>query len=193
MEIITTAPRRSGRWVRILINLFLALTLLVGIALLVPTALGLQRQVITENSMSGSISLGSVVFSEMVPVADLRVGDVITYLPPPESGIDQLVTSRIVSITGDVIRTKGDAVSEADPWLLTLSSPSQARVKYDVPYVGYVFIAFQGRGFLMLLIGLPTAALVLAGLLQLLGALRRRSQHSAAAQTPSQTLARDRG
>lgn len=172
---IYTVPRRSGRVSRVVVNVFFAVALLAGIGVLLPSAFGLERHVVTGDSMDGSIGNGSVVYSEVVPVADLRVDDVITYLPPPGSGVDHLVTSRIVSIQGDHVRTKGDAVSETDPWVLTLSGPSQSRVTYEVPYLGYLFLALQDRAMRLLLVGLPSAALLLTALLHLRGPRRRGS------------------
>ena len=64
----------------------------------VPGLLGLDRYVITGGSMSGTFERGALVFERQVPVSDLRVGDIITYLPPSESGLTELVTHRIVSI-----------------------------------------------------------------------------------------------
>ena len=124
--------------------------------------------------MGGSLGVGAVAFEEVVPVADLRVGDVITYQPPADSGVDNLVTHRIVSIEGDVYRTRGDANSDADPWTFQLTSTSQSRVSFSVPYVGYVFLAIQDRTMRMLLIGLPAAAIALVSLGQLLRNRRRR-------------------
>lgn len=174
MEISTTSSRRSGRLGRLLVNVFCTLTTLLGVAFLVPTAMGLERYVINGSSMSGSIELGSVVFAEVVPVSELQVGDVITYMPPPESGIDHLVTHRIISIDQGAFVTKGDANAQADPWKFRLDQPEQARVEYDVPYVGWVFLTLQDRNLRMLLIGLPAGIIALVSLVQLVGALRRR-------------------
>ena len=135
-------PRRRGQ---ILVNLACVLVMLLAVAFIVPAAFGYQRYVITGSSMEGSLGLGSVAFEEVVPVADLEVGDVITYQPPADSGVDHLVTHRIVSIEGDVYRTQGDANADVDPWTFQLTSTSQSRVSYSVPYVGYVFIALQDR------------------------------------------------
>ena len=51
--------------------------------MLLPGLLGYQRYVITSGSMTGTYDRGSVVFDKVVPVADLQVGDAITYTPPP--------------------------------------------------------------------------------------------------------------
>ena len=68
--------------------------------MILPGLFGYQRYVITSGSMTGTYDRGSVVFADVVPVSDLRVGDVITYTPPPGSGPDGLVT--IASPRSDV-------------------------------------------------------------------------------------------
>ena len=47
---------------------------------------GIQRYVIVSGSMTGTYDRGSVVFDQVVPVASLKVGDVITYRPPAGAG-----------------------------------------------------------------------------------------------------------
>ena len=81
-------------------------------------------------SMTGTYDRGTLVLDEVVPVADLKVGDVITYLPPSGAGPDHLITHRIAWIGKDptggrVFRTKGDANQVADPW--TFRSPARRR------------------------------------------------------------------
>jgi signal peptidase I len=176
VEIATTHRRRQHRSGRILVNLLCASVMLLAVGFIVPAALGFQRYVITGSSMGGSLGVGAVAFEEVVPVNDLRVGDVITYQPPADSGIDHLVTHRIVSIQGDVYRTKGDANADTDPWTFQLTSTSQSRVSFAVPYLGYVFIALQDRLLRMILIGIPASVVALISLVQLIGAVRRRPE-----------------
>jgi signal peptidase len=126
--------------------------------------------------MTGTINYGSVTYERVVPVGDLRVGDIITYQPPPGSGIDHQVTHRIVAINGDVFRTKGDAVPQRDPWKFKLTSDRQARVVFAVPYLGYPLIWLADRGTRMLVIGLPAALIGLMAAAQLVGALRRKPE-----------------
>ena len=149
--------------------------------MLLPAAFGLQRYVITGESMTGVYDRGSVVFAEVVPVSELRVGDVITYEPPAAAGVDGLITHRIVAIAEDprrrpVLRTKGDANESRDPWRFRLETSEQARVVADVPYVGYAFAALGIREVRMTLIGIP--ALVIA--LSLLAGLWRDAGEEAA-------------
>jgi signal peptidase len=151
----------------VLSYLIVAAGLSLAATMLVPPALGMQRYVVTGGSMDGTYDRGSIVFDNEVPVSELAVDDVITYRPPPEAGIDGLVTHRIVSIRdqgteGPFFRTKGDANESVDPWRFTLDQPTQARVAFHVPYVGYALAALSVREVRMLVIGLPALLIAIA-------------------------------
>ena len=162
-------------WVRKTIS---ALTLVMMIGALVlaaililPTLLGYERYVIVSGSMEPTIPVGAVIYDEVVPVDDIETGDIITFVPPPEYGIDDPVTHRVVevSIAGEntshpgarLFRTKGDANEDPDAWKMVLDGPEQARYVRHIPYVGYVYMALRVRWVQVLIIGLP--ALGLAG------------------------------
>lgn len=174
MEITPQDQPRKGRFGRILFNLVCTAVSLLAIAFILPAAFGLERYVIAGGSMTGSISRGSVVFEEVVPVTDLQVGDVITYMPPADSGIDNLVTHRIFSIKGDAYRTKGDANPKSDPWTFELTASTQPRVAADVPHVGYAILALQDPDTRKLVIGGPAVLIALFALKDLILGLRRR-------------------
>ncbi len=134
----------------------------VVLTILVPALFGFRRYVITGGSMTGTIDKGSVVYSRLTPTQDLKVGDIITFVPP---GYVEPVTHRIIAITHDssgkrVFSTKGDFNKVADPWKIYLNQPEQARCVFHIPYIGYVLAALAIRQVRMILIGLP--ALVIA-------------------------------
>lgn len=54
---------------------------------------------------------------EIVPYGEqtVRIGDVILFLPPEG---EQLIVHRVISITSEGIRTRGDNNTNNDPWLL---------------------------------------------------------------------------
>lgn len=160
-------------------NALVVLTILACAAWIAPSLFGYERYVITGGSMSGTFEKGSLAFEKRVPVADLAKGDVITYLPPPDSGVTNLVTHRIRGIEpGEdgalVYTTKGDANPEADPWHFQLAEPTQPVVQQVVPLLGYVFIALADRGTRMLLIGGPAALVALLALAELVRGIRDR-------------------
>ncbi len=141
----------------------LAVAALVVLLVLVPAVLGLQRYVITGGSMTGTIDKGSLVYSRLTPVGRLKVGDIVTFVPPDYASP---ITHRIISIgrgqNGQrIFRTKGDFNKVADPWRVTFSHPLLARCVYHVPYLGYLLAAFTFRPVRLLLIGLP--AILIAG------------------------------
>ena len=160
-------PSRAGAAARSAAATVLTVAAVVlAAAVLVPAVAGLQRYVITSGSMTGTYDRGSVVYGRAVPVASLRVGDVITYAPPAGEGPGGLVTHRIVRIHERrdgtrVFRTRGDANSADDPWRFELHQPTQARVVASVPYVGFAIAALADRHVRMAVIGLPALLIAL--------------------------------
>ena len=175
--------RRVGR---VISALLLAAGLLFGLLLVVPALMGFQRYVIVSGSMAGTYDRGSLVLDQVVDVAALKTGDVITYRPPRGSGPTGLVTHRIVTIgrdprAGRVFRTKGDANRVADPWTFTLPAGRQARVVAGVPWVGYALAALSRRDVRILIVGLPAALIALASLAGLWRQAGRDAEAQAAA------------
>jgi signal peptidase len=159
----------ARRVIRASTSLLLVAGLLFGALMVVPALFGIQRYVIVSGSMTGTYDRGSVVFDQVVPVASLKAGDVITYRPPAGAGPDHLITHRIAAITTDtsgvrVFRTKGDANQVADPWTFTLQGREQARVVAGVPYAGYVISALSERRVRMIVIGVPAFLIALSNL-----------------------------
>jgi len=177
---------RTRRWFRPVPRLVSALTTVVtivatvvGLVLLVPGLLGFDRYVVTGASMSGTIERGSIVFTRDVAVTALAVGDVITYIPPPDSGIDHLVTHRISAIefedTAVVFRTQGDANASVDPWAFSLDAADQARVEFAIPALGFVFIALADPETRMLALGIPAGLVALFCVVEIIVVMRSRS------------------
>ena len=179
-------PRTSAsRLVHLAANLGLVAVTLACAAYLLPSLLGFERYVITGGSMTGTIDKGSIAFEKARPVEALAVGDVITYLPPAQSGVGNLVTHRIVEISpgvggSAVLRTKGDANPDADPWTFSLTARAQPVVDFSVPHVGYVLIALADRQTRILAIGIPASLVALLSLVELGRNLRDAARSSRA-------------
>lgn len=185
-----TLGRRLGSLV---VSSLLLVATLAGLAYLAPTLLGYERYVITGGSMSGSIEKGSIVFEKDVPVADLAVGDVITYQPPADSGVTNLVTHRIIDIgTADsgapLFRTQGDANPQPDPWSFSLTAPDQPVVDFHVPHVGWALVALADRDTRLLVIGVPAGLIALASGVELIGALRTGGRRRDRPEAPAQPV-----
>ena len=173
---MTAHARRFGRWT---MSAAMIIVIAACTAWLLPSLFGYSRYVITSGSMTGTYNKGSIVFEKMVPVADLKVGDIITYMPPPSSGVDHLVTHRIFRMQaaqggGTLFTTKGDHNPAPDPWHFKLLSSTQGVVQFGVPHAGWIFIELAHRQIRMMVIGLPAALIGLGALGQLITAMRRR-------------------
>ncbi len=135
--------------------------------MLIPLVLGFQRYVITSGSMTGSYDRGDLIYDETVPTSQLKVGDVITYTPPAGDTRPGRLTHRIYSITVNKdgtrkYRTKGDANAVPDPWTFSLTNPTQARVVFGIPYLGFVFAALSVPLVRILLVGIPALLVAFA-------------------------------
>jgi len=103
---------------------------------------GMSLTVLTQ-SMSPTINPGDVVVTRGIDVADtqdLKIGDVITFLPYPDDPL--LVTHRIVaqsvSAQGVAFITQGDNNNVADSWGPVNDFQIRGKVMYVVPKIGYV-------------------------------------------------------
>jgi hypothetical protein len=135
----------------------------VVLLVLLPTVLGLERYVVSDRSMDGSLGRGSVVMARQVGPTDLAVGDVITFRPPGGSS-EERVTRRIVAIDGDMATTRADNADSATGSTASMRLPlsredTYARVWLGVPWIGYPFVMDGGW---LLLAAAALAALVLA-------------------------------
>lgn len=143
-----------------------------------PSVLGLHRYVVADDSMAGdrdgSIARGSVALTRDVPATDLEVGDVITFRPPVENGLEagESVTRRIVSIESGIALTRGDGHDYDDPWRLDVSQDTYPKVEFAVPWIGYPFSGGAGQGGWVMLALASVVALMLAAL----GPWRRRRE-----------------
>ena len=156
----------------------LALLLLVPLVLLllVPPSLGLDRFVVTDGAMDGTLDKGSVALVRAAPVGDLEVGDVITFeRPGPADGV---VTRRIVMLDGTSATTRGDALAANDPWTLDLEESTYPRLVFEVPWVGYPFTGDLGSGGWTVLLLVAGLALALAAGRSLAVRGRHRMRHA---------------
>lgn len=166
---VPTRPSLMGRlWLLVVVAVAAPLVLLV----VLPGALGLQRYVVTNDALGDTVPRGSLTFAEMVPAADLEVGDVITFRPPIGVADDSYVTRRVVSATEKGIRTGGDGTG-TDPWVLPTSG-ERSRVLVHVPYIGYPFISGVHPAIWIMLASVPMVAVLLAVLADVDRARQRR-------------------
>ena len=114
---------------------------------------GYDMRLVRSESMKPAINMGDMVITGP-PGGEVEAGTIVTY----QRG-EELVTHRVLSVDGETLVTKGDAVEDADPWAVTLSDVRGVYL-FKVPYIGYVanFISTKLGWFLVII--LPATALV---------------------------------
>jgi signal peptidase len=155
----------SGRVANWLVTLLAAALLLAFIGwLTLPRILNLQAVVVLTGSMEPALPVGSIAFIEKTGAADVTAGDILTfYRPDVEHRV--LVTHRVVEVSsgpgGLLFKTRGDANSEPDDWLVP-QSLVVGPVSTVIPYMGHVTDVARGRNGFLALMAIP-GALIIAG------------------------------
>lgn len=152
------ALHRAGRGLGHAANLAaaaLAATLvLVSAATIVATVTRHHLEQVITGSMVPTVPVGSLVVTEKVGVASLHVGDILVF--PKPTNTSEVIVHRIVSLTtsasGSVqVRTKGDANTSQDPWVIEQGRGGLAdRAVYIVPSLGTALL--WGRNSLLVLL-----------------------------------------
>ncbi len=102
------------------------------------------RPVLT-GSMTPTFGPGALLVTRPVPVADLRKGMIVLFVPPGEHAeFAHRITSLTGSRTDPVLTTKGDANLAPDPWHARLTSTSVPEVVATVPWVGRLLVGLRG-------------------------------------------------
>ncbi len=153
---------RAAAWrtvKRVATALLIALAIgLLGVGVVVRTG-HLSLEPVLSGSMQPTVSAGDVAVLWEVPTSSLKVGDVITFHPPGDTGTPKM--HRIATLTRSAwetwITTKGDANRVADPWgKIVLKGTTAYQMVGLVPLVGWVAVAAGNvlPGFLLILAGL---------------------------------------
>jgi signal peptidase len=158
----------------IIYSIFVAFIVLVALLLIVsilPITGNYKIMTVISGSMEPSIKMGSVVMVK--PVADYKIGDVITF--GPYSKTKAPTTHRIYDIKVEggapVYITKGDANNAPDARELQ-KKDILGKVLASVPYVGYaVDFAKKPMGFALIII-VPAAIIIYDEIRKIISELR---------------------
>jgi len=131
-------------------RLWLSGVLLVAAAVMgVAYGAGWRAYVMSSPSMGATAPVGSLAVSR--PEGQVAVGQVIAFRP---AGLGRTYVHRVVSVEGDLIRTRGDLNGSEDGWVLR-PSQVEGRVVAVLPGVGYLarmaplFVTLAALGWLV--------------------------------------------
>ena len=136
--------------------------IIVGVVVLLAAAIlflilspSYEARIVRSESMKGALNLGDVVvMGPARDISNIKPDMIIGFMRSEE-----MIAHRVVSVEGDNIQTKGDAVEDNDPWLVPFSDVKGVYL-FKVPYLGYVSrLARTPMGWGLLVI-LPATLLV---------------------------------
>ena len=120
---------------------------LAALLIFIPAVAGATPLTVLTSSMEPHLPPGTLIVVRPTPVADIRVGSVVTY--QIESGKPEVITHRVIEVRSESngstsFITKGDNNDEADPKPVI---PDQVKgtVWYSVPLIGYLATALNGQ------------------------------------------------
>ncbi|MDO8616075.1 MAG: signal peptidase I [Dehalococcoidia bacterium] len=141
-----------------------------------PRLVGWQSAVVLSGSMEPALNVGDIAFVELTsnPGA-VRPGDIITFRSPDDHS--RRVSHRVVEVVNDgnglSFRTKGDSNELPDQQLIPAEN-LVGKVRFHLPYLGYVGDWLRGRDGFLLFVGIP-------GILIITGELRNIAREVARA------------
>lgn len=136
----------SGIWSGITYGLLGLTLLLAAIVIVVPMVAGAVPLTILSGSMEPTMPVGSLAVVRPVETDDVRIGDIITYLPNPND--PTAITHRVIAIDNNqdgtrTFTTQGDANSTPDDPVQDFQV--RGEVWYTIPWLGYVNTAVNGQ------------------------------------------------
>jgi signal peptidase I len=114
--------------------------------------------VVRSDSMQPTINSGDMVFIGHAnrPLAgDIAPGKIITFQRHGE-----VVTHRVESVVGDNIYTRGDALEETDPWVVSRFFDVEGCYIFHIPYVGLISNFLKTKMGWFVCVILPAACLL---------------------------------
>jgi len=160
-----------------LATLVLVVVVLACVGIFVAPHFGWHLDIVYGGSMEPAIKIGSLVVIKPVQPQDIKVDDIITYRSAAESGM--VTTHRVIEVMHNdgslVFRTKGDA--NEDPDINPVAANELVgKLALDIPYLGYLAPLLRTRLGMILLIGLPVAAIIGMELRSIRKALAERKE-----------------
>ena len=146
--------KRAGKWAG---NIILGLVVCFALfAVLIPSVFSGSLAIVRSSSMEPAMRAGALAVMLPVDAADVKVGDIIAFDPPWDSGSDVTVSHRVIGVldNGQLrFDTKGDALEGSDPYYVPAESV-QGKVLFSIPYLGYA--ANSALGYVRTWLGLVT-------------------------------------
>ncbi len=181
-------PVWSGLWTGLTYGLLSLVLVMAALLIVVPKVAGGIPLTILSGSMEPNLPVGSLAVVVPVEPDDVRIGQVVTYLPHPNDPTP--ITHRVTAIThradgGYTFTFQGDA--NAAPDKPVQDYQVRAKVLYAVPWLGHLNNAVNGENKHVALYVVAGGMFVWAGSLYWRAARNRKAERAEAETVPVTT------
>jgi signal peptidase len=137
------------------------MVIVISVLLLSVIGMGWKMGTVVSGSMSPVLHVGEFAVAQPTDPGTIKEGDIIAFKAPDEP--DTVITHRVIGVVnkGDSVafRTKGDANSSPDGFLVPADN-LEGKIVFHVPYFGYLIGWSRTPLALALIIGIPTAIVI---------------------------------
>lgn len=165
------------RWLKYLGITLVAVVMLLALAVLFVPYLGWQIDTVLSGSMSPTLKVGSLSFTQPVDPHSIELGDIITYRSPRNG---KLTTHRVVGIVENNplrFQTKGDANEDLDPYLVP-STNIEGKVAFNIPLMGYAADFVKTPLGFVLILGIPGLLIIVVEMRSMWIEMSKEASHS---------------
>lgn len=142
-----------------------------------PTLFGRQMYFIRSGSMSTYLEVGDVIICEKYDGGELLAGkdngDIVTYMGEV-GGKPELITHRVISVSGDTVITKGDANDVADAPIT--KDEIVAVMVYKTVVIDKIYAVISTTWGFWLLIFTPIALLIVSEIISLVKEIKKEKE-----------------
>lgn len=141
-----------------------------------PTLFGRQMYFIRSGSMSTYLEVGDVIICEKYDGGELlagKDGDIVTYMGEV-GGKPELITHRVISVSGDTVITKGDANDVADSPIS--KDEIVAVMVHKTVVIDKIYAVISTTWGFWLLIFTPIALLIISEIISLVKEIKKEKE-----------------
>lgn len=124
---------------RAIMNVVIIILLLIALVMNISAFTKYQSLAVISGSMEPTLPYGSLIV--ISPQNQYQAEDIVTFHSTGDGAVKRF-THRIVSISGDLVATKGDANNTIDPEPTSISR-AEGKVVVTIPYIGYLVMFFE--------------------------------------------------
>ena len=128
-----------SKFLKVIVNIFLVLAILIAAAILVPPLVGIKTTIVDSEAIRTNLPMGSITYSRDISAADLKAGDRILKEDGSQVYSYRMTSGDPASGTVKAVSTTDSSAAETDLTVRGMIS----KIVITLPLIGYVVVAMH--------------------------------------------------